>query len=74
MPTHGTLTLYSDDTAPGSVQIKTQPGNFSLVGEGLNVASTLRWNRSRCSRESELPRLVGVLASASTIHRTGVDP
>ncbi|MGH8829091.1 MAG: arylsulfatase, partial [Jiangellaceae bacterium] len=37
MPTHGTLTLYIDDRAVGSAEIKTQPGNFSLVGEGLNV-------------------------------------
>jgi len=37
MPTHGTLTLYVDDRAVGSAPIKTQPGNFSLVGEGLNV-------------------------------------
>lgn len=33
MPTRGTLTLYIDETAVGSAQIKTQPGNFSLVGE-----------------------------------------
>ena len=37
MPTHGTLTLYIGDRAVGSAEIKTQPGNFSLVGEGLNV-------------------------------------
>jgi len=37
MPTHGTLTLYIDDQAVGSAEIKTQPGNFSLVGEGMNV-------------------------------------
>jgi arylsulfatase A-like enzyme len=37
MPTHGTLTLYVDDRPVGSGSIKTQPGNFSLVGEGLNV-------------------------------------
>lgn len=37
MPTHGTLTLYIDDQVVGSAEIKTQPGNFSLVGEGLNV-------------------------------------
>jgi hypothetical protein len=37
MPTHGTLTLYIDDEAVGSAEIKTQPGNFSLVGEGLAV-------------------------------------
>jgi arylsulfatase len=37
MPTHGTLTLYIDEKAVGSAEIKTQPGNFSLVGEGLCV-------------------------------------
>ena len=37
MPTHGTLTLFVNDRAVGSGSIKTQPGNFSLVGEGLNV-------------------------------------
>jgi arylsulfatase len=37
MPTTGTLTLYVDDEAVGSGTIITQPGNFSLVGEGLNV-------------------------------------
>jgi arylsulfatase len=37
MPTHGTLTLYVDGEPVGSAEIKTQPGNFSLVGEGLNV-------------------------------------
>ncbi len=37
MPTTGTLTLYIDDEAVGEGKIMTQPGNFSLVGEGLNV-------------------------------------
>ena len=37
MPTHGTLTLYINDKAVGSAQIKTQPGYFSLDGEGLCV-------------------------------------
>jgi hypothetical protein len=37
MPTHGTLTLYIGDKAVGSGQIRTQPGHFSLSGEGLNV-------------------------------------
>ena len=36
-PTHGKLTLYIDSEPVGSAEIKTQPGNFSLVGEGLNV-------------------------------------
>ena len=37
MPAHGRLNLYINDKAVGSGEIKTQPGNFSLVGEGLNV-------------------------------------
>jgi arylsulfatase len=41
MPTSGTLTLYIDDEEVGSAQIKTQPGNFSLVGEGLNVGKDI---------------------------------
>ena len=37
MPTHGTLTLYINEKAVGSAQIRTQPGYFSLDGEGLCV-------------------------------------
>jgi arylsulfatase A-like enzyme len=37
MPTTGTLSLYIDDQKVGEGKIMTQPGNFSLVGEGLNV-------------------------------------
>jgi hypothetical protein len=37
MPTTGTLTLFIGDEKVGEGQIMTQPGNFSLVGEGLNV-------------------------------------
>ena len=37
MPTEGTLTLHIRDQAVGSARIKTQPGKFSLTGEGLNV-------------------------------------
>jgi arylsulfatase A-like enzyme len=37
MPTTGTLSLFIDDQKVGEGQIMTQPGNFSLVGEGLNV-------------------------------------
>jgi arylsulfatase len=37
MPTSGTLSLYIDDAKVGEGHIITQPGNFSLVGEGLNV-------------------------------------
>jgi arylsulfatase len=37
MPTEGTLTLHIRDQAVGSAKIRTQPGKFSLAGEGLNI-------------------------------------
>src|SRR5690242_8013272 len=37
MPATGTLSLFIDDKKVGEGTIMTQPGNFSLVGEGLNV-------------------------------------
>jgi len=37
MPTTGTLSLFINDEKVGEGTIITQPGNFSLVGEGLNV-------------------------------------
>jgi arylsulfatase A-like enzyme len=37
MPTTGTLSLFVDDEKVGEGTITTQPGNFSLVGEGLNI-------------------------------------
>ena len=37
MPTNGTLSLFIDDRKVGEGGIMTQPGNFSLVGEGLNI-------------------------------------
>jgi arylsulfatase len=37
MPAEGTLTLHVEGSAVGEGRIKTQPGKFSLAGEGLNV-------------------------------------
>ena len=37
MPTEGTLSLYINKEKVGEAKIKTQPGKFSLAGEGLNV-------------------------------------
>ncbi|TML47650.1 MAG: hypothetical protein E6G23_04870 [Actinobacteria bacterium] len=37
MPAEGTLSLYIDDEKVGEGKVKTQPGKFSLAGEGLNV-------------------------------------
>lgn len=37
MPAEGTLTLHVGTTEVGAATIKTQPGKFSIAGEGLNV-------------------------------------
>jgi arylsulfatase len=37
MPTEGLLSLYINKEKVGEAKIKTQPGKFSLAGEGLNV-------------------------------------
>jgi arylsulfatase len=37
LPTEGTLTLHVGEAKVGEAKIKTQPGKFSLAGEGLNV-------------------------------------
>jgi len=37
MPAQGTLTLHVGDTEVGHATIVTQPGKFSIAGEGLNV-------------------------------------
>jgi hypothetical protein len=37
MPTAGTLTLHIRDQPAGEDKVKTQPGKFSLAGEGLNI-------------------------------------
>ncbi len=37
MPAEGTLTLHIGTTKVGEGRIKTQPGKFSVAGEGLNI-------------------------------------
>jgi arylsulfatase A-like enzyme len=37
MPAEGTLTLYMGGNEVGRGRIKTQPGKFSIAGEGLNI-------------------------------------
>ena len=37
MPAEGTLTLHVGETKVGEARIKTQPGKFSIAGEGLNI-------------------------------------
>jgi arylsulfatase A-like enzyme len=37
LPAEGVLTLHIRDVEAGSGRIKTQPGKFSIAGEGLNI-------------------------------------
>jgi hypothetical protein len=37
MPAGGTLTLHVGDRTVGQGRIRTQPGKFSIAGEGLNI-------------------------------------
>jgi hypothetical protein len=37
MPAEGTFILHAGDREIGHGRIKTQPGKFSIAGEGLNV-------------------------------------
>ena len=37
MPAEGTLTLHVGEREVGQGRIKTQPGKFSIAGEGLNI-------------------------------------
>ena len=37
MPAEGTLTLHIGEAKVGEAKIRTQPGKFSLAGEGLNI-------------------------------------
>ena len=37
MPAEGQLTLHIGETKVGEGRIKTQPGKFSIAGEGLNI-------------------------------------
>jgi arylsulfatase len=62
----GTLTLYVDDEPVGGTEIMTQPGHFSLAGEGVGIG---RDSGSSVSPEYSPPfPLVG-----ATIDRVVVD-
>jgi len=68
MPAEGTLTLHVGDRTVGEGRIKTQPGKFSLAGEGLNVGKdTAEPVTDDYSGTSPWPFVGG------TIHRAVVD-
>jgi arylsulfatase len=62
----GTLTLYIDTEPVGKAEIMTQPGNFSLTGDGLCVG---RDSASPVSRDYEAP----FPFTGGTIERVVVD-
>jgi hypothetical protein len=57
MPAEGTLTLHVGDRTVGQGRIKTQPGKFSIAGEGLNGLFEL----SRDTVTVRLRKVVGSL-------------
>jgi arylsulfatase len=64
----GILSLYHGDTKVGETRIKTQPGKFSIAGEGLSVG--------RDSGEpvtEDYPGEAPWAFAGGTIHRVAVD-
>jgi hypothetical protein len=64
----GILSLYYGDTKVGEARIQTQPGKFSLAGEGLTIGHD--------GGEAVTPDYPGVRPWAftgGTIHRVAVD-
>ena len=65
---HGTLSLYHGDRQVGGAEIRTQPGFFSLAGEGLTVG--------RDSGEAvteDYPGSAPWSFTGGTLHRVAVD-
>ena len=67
MPT-GMLTLFHNDTPVGSMRISTQPGKFSLAGEGLTVGRD-----SGAPVTSDYPGREPWAFTGGTLHRVAVD-
>ena len=68
MPTEGTLTLHIREEAVGEARIKTQPGAFSLAGEGLNVGK-----EGGEPVTDDYPGTAPWAFSGGTIHRATID-
>ncbi|WP_345762814.1 arylsulfatase [Diaminobutyricibacter sp. McL0608] len=67
MPT-GMLTLFHNETPVGSMRISTQPGKFSLAGEGLTVGRD-----SGAPVTSDYPGREPWAFTGGTLHRVAVD-
>jgi hypothetical protein len=68
MPTEGMLSLYINKEKVGEAKIKTQPGKFSLAGEGLNVGL----DRAE-PVTSDYPSTSPWAFTGGTIHKVTVD-
>ena len=64
----GTLSLYHGETKVGEGQIKTQPGKFSLAGEGLNIGSD-----GGEPVTDDYPGVAPWAFTGGTLHRVAVD-
>ena len=64
----GTLSLYHGETKVGEGQIMTQPGKFSLAGEGLNVGSD-----GGEPVTDDYPGVAPWTFTGGTLHRVAVD-
>ncbi len=64
----GTLSLYHGDTRVGQIMIKTQPGKFSIAGEGLCVGRD-----SGAGVTNGYPGEMPWSFTGGTIHRVAVD-
>ena len=64
----GTLSLWHGDTKVGEAQIKTQPGKFSIAGEGLCVGRD-----SGSGVTIDYPGTLPWRFTGGTIHRVAVD-
>jgi arylsulfatase len=66
--TTGIVTLYHDDVPVGSMRISTQPGKFSLAGEGLTVGRD-----TGAPVTSDYPGSDPWTFTGGTLHRVAVD-
>jgi hypothetical protein len=68
IPAEGTLTLHMGDKTVGQGRIKTQPGKFSIAGEGLNIGKD-----SGEPVTTDYPGQAPWPFTGGTIHRVAVD-
>ena len=68
MPAEGTLTLHAGDKTVGQGRIRTQPGKFSIAGEGLNIGKDAGEPVT-----ADYPGQAPWPFTGGTIHRAAVD-